>query len=408
MIYPRYKIYNQQIFKSFFKKKISIDELENKFIKYTNLKNIIFLNFARVGLFYAIKKILSDNRKEILLSPFTIFDVVNMIICAGGVPKFIDTNLNSPHISKKNISEHYSKNTAGVLITHYHNINPEIEEIINFCNSKNIKTIEDCAISLGGKYKNSSFSIGSKSDYAIYSFGIFKTISTISGGALYVKSNAEYNKIKNEVKLQKSSYTNLFFKLFNKLKFQTFLNKIFFNIFFFHLIKFSELYKIKNLNKYLKNDPDPKKIKNLPKKYLDKISDYQIKEIFFQLDKYPAFIDQRLKNALIIEKNLKNNNNLILPNLDYRTDTFHSYPVLIKNSQKENLYNFLLKNNFDVSKYYYRNCSSLFEFSEYGSNCINSEFYSNNVLNIPCYPELREDYLEKLCLKINNYFINEN
>ena len=101
MIYPRYKIYNQQIFKSFFKKKISIDELENKFIKYTNLKNIIFLNFARVGLFYAIKKILSDNRKEILLSPFTIFDVVNMIICAGGVPKFIDTNLNSPHISKK-------------------------------------------------------------------------------------------------------------------------------------------------------------------------------------------------------------------------------------------------------------------------------------------------------------------
>ena len=32
----------------------------------------------------------------------------------------------------------------------------------------------------------------------------------------------------------------------------------------------------------------------------------------------------------------------------------------------------------------------------------------NNVLNIPCYPELREDYLEKLCLKINNYFINEN
>ena len=75
MIYPRYKIYNQQIFKSFFKKKISIDELEKKFLKLTNLKNIIFLNLARIGLFYAIRNILSDNRKEILLSPFTIFDV---------------------------------------------------------------------------------------------------------------------------------------------------------------------------------------------------------------------------------------------------------------------------------------------------------------------------------------------
>ena len=106
MIYPRYKIYNQQIFKSFLKK-ISIDELENKFIKYTNLKNIIFLNFARVGLFYAIKKFCQIIEKNTALT-FTIFDVVNMIICAGGVPKFIDTNLNSPHISK-NISEHYSK-----------------------------------------------------------------------------------------------------------------------------------------------------------------------------------------------------------------------------------------------------------------------------------------------------------
>ena len=75
--------------------------LENNFTKLTNIKNITTLNFARTGIFYAIKKIVSPDKKEILLSPFTIFDIVNVIICAGGKPRFIDTEPFSPHISKK-------------------------------------------------------------------------------------------------------------------------------------------------------------------------------------------------------------------------------------------------------------------------------------------------------------------
>ena len=100
MIYPRYKIYNNKIFKGFFGKKIENQLLENNFTKLTNIKNITTLNFARTGIFYAIKKIVCPDKKEILLSPFTIFDIVNVIICAGGKPRFIDTEPFSPHISK--------------------------------------------------------------------------------------------------------------------------------------------------------------------------------------------------------------------------------------------------------------------------------------------------------------------
>ena len=100
--------------------------------------------------------------------------------------------------------------------------------------------------------------VGSESDYSIFSFGVFKTISTIFGGILFVKKE-EHKEILNEVNDQiEIKFFHLFLKIFNKLKFQIFLNKYLFNIIFFRLIKYSEIYGFKNLSKYLKNDPYPK------------------------------------------------------------------------------------------------------------------------------------------------------
>ena len=405
MIYPRYKIYNNKIFKGFFGKKIENQLLENNFTKLTNIKNITTLNFARTGIFYAIKKIVSPDKKEILLSPFTIFDIVNVIICAGGKPRFIDTEPFSPHISKKKIEDSLNSDTAGILLTHYHNVNPETEEIINLCKSKNIKLIEDCAISIGGKYHKSLAHVGSKSDYAIFSFGVFKTISSISGGILYVKDFTKFTEIKQEAHNQKKIIKIYLLKrIFGKLKFQLFLNPILFNLFFFQIIKFSEIFNIKKLSKFLKNDPHPIKKNKIPKNYLDKISDFQINDIFDQFSNVDNLIKIRRENAMLIYSNLRKNKNLILPNIDDLCDTFQTFPILIKNFNKENLYKFLLKENFDITKYYYRNCSAIDIFKDYGDFCKNSDFYANNILCLPCYPGIKKEYLNNLCNKINSFF----
>ena len=409
MTYPRYKIYNKKIIESFFSKKISTEKLIEKFSNHTGLENIIPLNFARTGLFYAIRNIISKDKTEILMSPFTIFDIVNIVICAGGKPIFLDLNENNPHISKKNVEKNFTLKTAGVLITHYHNVNPEVEDIINFCNINDIKIIEDCAISLGGKYNKSLLHVGSKSDYSIFSFGVFKTISTISGGILFVKKKNEYEKILSNVNQQrKIIFFHLFLKIINKLKFQIFLNKYFFSYIFFWLIKYSEIYNFKNLSKFLKNDPYPKEKNTIPIEYLSKISKFQINEIFFQLDSFKDLIKSRLENVKILEKNLKQNKHIILPKINQDCDTFQTYPILVKKSQKKFLYRFLLDQNFDVSQYYYRNCSNLKIFNKFRKNCKNSELYSDNVITLPCYPGIKKKYLIKLTEKINFFFENHS
>ena len=40
---------------------------------------------ARVGIYLALKHLLRKGQK-VILSPYTISDVVNMVLCAGGVP----------------------------------------------------------------------------------------------------------------------------------------------------------------------------------------------------------------------------------------------------------------------------------------------------------------------------------
>ena len=47
-----------------------------------NRKNILCLNRGRLGAYLAFKASVSNKKNKIILSPFTIFDVVNMVVSA--------------------------------------------------------------------------------------------------------------------------------------------------------------------------------------------------------------------------------------------------------------------------------------------------------------------------------------
>ena len=50
----------------------------------------------------------NNNKNEIIMSPYTIFDVVNMVICAGGKPVFLDIDLDSFSPDLKEIKKYYN------------------------------------------------------------------------------------------------------------------------------------------------------------------------------------------------------------------------------------------------------------------------------------------------------------
>jgi dTDP-4-amino-4,6-dideoxygalactose transaminase len=103
MIYPRQILYNKNILKillsTFFKFKVKINnkKIIKKIKKNLNIKNKFYFNFSsrgRTACFHIIKYLIRKNNKFVLMSPFTIFDLVNTVVCAGGKPIFVDSPKN--------------------------------------------------------------------------------------------------------------------------------------------------------------------------------------------------------------------------------------------------------------------------------------------------------------------------
>ena len=121
---PRYKLYIYlrdfvSIFVNLFSfSKQKIVNTENKLAGYLNSSNFLLVNQARIGVYLAVKTIVKKTKKnEILLSPYTIADVINMVILAGGKPIFIDINIETFNIDEKLIEEKISSNTAAIMVT---------------------------------------------------------------------------------------------------------------------------------------------------------------------------------------------------------------------------------------------------------------------------------------------------
>ena len=406
---PRQKIYKifflDFIFDLFtfnLKKINKVKKLENKIKNLTGSKYGLALNRGRLGAFLAIKSIVTPQKNKIILSPFTIFDVINMVICAGGVPIFADVDKHTITINLENIKTCYTPDVAGILITHNHQINKDIDDIIKFKNDKNIFLIEDCAISFGTMHKNKF--IGTLGDISFYSFGIFKFVSSLNGGFIITNNKNCFDIIKNITSAFANPNILVLFKNFFKATFIIlFTQRFFFKYFVSYIVRLGYLYNIKFINNFAKNDPKVKKVQFLPNNYKIKISNHQALTIIKQLDFYSINHCIRKKNAEIYYNELKDVKEISIPIYKNNTsDGWINFPIQYQN--RDDLLSFLFKNNRDLSKYFYRNCNDLEIFASYQRNLPIIKNVVNNLIILPTYPSYDIKQVYKNISLIKKYF----
>ena len=109
-------------FKSFFFETKNYEKSLKKKLNYTFklTKDIELLGMARAGIYLAIKVSLRYSKNNsVLLSPFTIPEVINLVIEAGGKPIFLENNINSTDLKISDLEKKIKKFPAAVIITHY-------------------------------------------------------------------------------------------------------------------------------------------------------------------------------------------------------------------------------------------------------------------------------------------------
>lgn len=404
-LYTSWFMYPWTIFSIIFllakRNKKSIKEFEEKVAKYIGKKYAITVPMARTGIYLTIKNTISPG-KEVIMSPYTIADVVNMVVCAGGTPVFADVGQNTCNIDYDEITKLINEKTGAVLVTHFYGLSCEIEKITSLCKEKNIPLIEDSAQAFGAIVNNKR--IGSFGDAGIFSFGLYKNITSFLGGVVLTDDLELADKLRSSLnKYKYESNLVLLKKIFKGLLADLITNKILFKVIFFWILRFAYINRIGAINNQLKIDVSPELKVEIPKEYLVRLTPLQARLLMHQLTTLESKTAQRIIYAKKYYDELSGIKELTLPPM--RLDGSHLYTYFpIQYENRDDLVLYLSKKYRDIQISHHKNCASLECFSKWKSNCSNAEKTSKNLIYLPTYPSYGLKQVEETISVIKQYF----
>jgi dTDP-4-amino-4,6-dideoxygalactose transaminase len=307
-----------------------------------------------------------NSKHQVIVSSQTHVATAHAIELTGARAVFVDSDDTTGNINIDQIEKKINKHTKAIAVVHYLGIPVDMHRIVKIAKKYNLYILEDCALSLGSKFKNKH--VGLFGDAGAFSFYPAKHMTTAEGGMLILKNKKLYEKVKiiRGIGVNKS----------------------------FDQRKFPGMYDVPVLG-----------------------LNYRMSEIncaigIEQIKKLKKFISVRIKNYKFYEKKIKKINNLKTINISAFDKKISPYcfPIIF-NKIKLNIRNkilILLKNKkIGTSVYYPHPVPRLTYYKKkYGYSKIqfkNAEVYSDKMIVFPVGPHItfkNIDYIINSLLKI--------
>ena len=399
-----------KILKSFFLSFIfsfsNSNKLEDKLrqiVKKKLKKNIYFLKNARSSLGFFLKSQGIKKNDEVILSSFTCLAVPYGILSCGAKPVYLDIDKRSLNFNLKNLKKKINNNVKAVVVQHTLGKSADIQNIKKFLKKKNILLIEDCALSIGSRYKNKI--LGTFGDASIFSMELSKTISSGWGGILLVNNKFLVEKVKKEYSFIKRENS---FKSFLK-HVQIFLSVICYNksLYFFGKFFYSLFYKIKLFKP--SSSPDEVKAK-FNHNFFEKLGRFQIIFAIIQWNIFDQIILKCLNNYKKLNKCIKNLNIKTLPKAN-QNETLVSNRICFLVDNRKKFENFFNINGVAVGKWFDGPLSPNPRSKLFNYNKKEFKFakdISKKIVNLPCNSSLSDFDCQHIIILLNKYFSKKN
>jgi dTDP-4-amino-4,6-dideoxygalactose transaminase len=343
---------------------------------------------CRTGIYLVVKHLVQPGR-EVVMSPYTIADVVNMVILAGGRPVFADIERSSCNVSASSIESLIHKETGAVLVTHLHGVAAPIREICSLCAAAGIPVIEDTAQAFGAKVAGRR--LGTFGDVGVFSLGTYKNINAWYGGFVTCKDPGLFADLKQEadtLALQDKSF--LIKRMLKGLMTDTATHPLLFRLFSYWIFRFGRLHNIRWINRFVETELDLSRRKNMPAAYLGKMAAAQHQLALSQLDHLDRDNIIRFEKAAKYRQGLQDINGMIFPPGDTEdTKAIYTYfPIQYGTSQDERqrLLLYLAEHGCDTGPQHLKNCADLPAFSDFYRDCPNARQTAESVILLPTYP----------------------
>ncbi len=379
--------------------------IENKILSYIwkNKSEIISLYNWRSAIYRALKILKVKKNDEVIVPWYTCVSVSNAVIQSWAKIVYSDISKTNLWLDPKKLAKTINKNTKAIIVQHTFWKASEIKKISKLAKENKIIIIEDCAHSLWTRKDDEK--LWSFWDFAIFSTGRDKVISSVTGGFLVINNKnyfKEIKKVKSALKMPSIWLT---------------LRNLFYNLSWYEAYKtydFFKLWKViitlarktklitEILTKEEKNCNFKKFNLKLPNSlaYLASESMDHIKIDSIHRRSIAEYYDE-----LIINKNIKK----IFWPLKTEKVNYFRYPILLKTeAQKIELYNYMRKNWVILwNTWSWINIAPIWsnlKKAKYEKwSCPTAEDISSRILTLPNHTLISPDDAKKVTLLLNNF-----
>lgn len=408
--------------KSFFRNENYLDKLKLYLQTYYNQDYAITCSSCRMALYYALHSLNLSQGDEVLMTPITIPDMLNMVLLLGLKPRFVDLNVNDHSVNLENLKQKVSNKTKVFLLTHISGLSQNLEEIKKICSNKKIFLIEDISQSHEATTIDGQ-KLGEFGDIVVCSLTVGKSISSFVGGVILTSNAQRANRILNIKKsiTRTTPIKVLFDRMLDSFKVGLFTQKFIFNYFTFYILKFLSFIKVIDLNTIHHSSENKEKIKNdiflldqpvkrtkIPEALHFDISAWQARFAYEMCLKQSKIYKIRKKNAHLffdlasenLKKHVSLNFNLI------KNHNYYHIPLILDSTEKLMiLKKYLLNSGIDVGGYSLLLCSDLNEFSELKEALPGADMIYKNSIFIPIDETLSVKEVEYLAQIFNRFFL---
>ena len=397
--HPRYRLYTTRASYTvpLFNARDSVERFETEVCRRFNVAAAACVPMARVGLFFALREMIRPGQK-VILSPLTIVDVVNAVLLAGGVPVFADIVRRSCAIDIDKAYSLIDGSTAALLLTHLHGETAGANPFREICQRRGLRLIEDSAQAFGAIECGQR--LGTIGDAGIYSFGLYKNLTTWRGGMVVSNDVALIERIRRRVRqLPQLPKWHLLIRMLGGFAVDVATCPSVFATFIHPLVR--QNFGI--INRQLNPERDATRWTEVPKYYLRRMRASQALIGIRQLDRVDQDALRRIEHAGLYHDVLGGLDGVMTPQRCSDLSNVYTYfPIQITN--RDNLLQYAQERRRDFAAQHLRNCAGLPMFSEFYRDCPNARAAARELVLLPTYPRYPASEVKRNIEIIREFF----
>ena len=323
-----------------------LESFEREFANYLGVKYCVGVASGTEAITLALMVHEIGQGDEVITTNMTAFPTITGILQSGAIPVVIDIFEKDGLIDYTEIEMKINKMTKAIVPVHLYGQSCDMTEILNIAKNKKLIVIEDCAQSAGASSRDKK--TGSLGECGAFSFYPTKNLGAYGdGGAITTNDKEIYKKL---LCYRNYGQTSRYY------------------------------HKTKGINSRL--DEIQSAILRVKLKYLD--------EWNYQKRKIASFYQENLNKVECLEEN------------NHGKSVYHLFEI--KTQHRDKMIKYLNGKNIQALIHYPIPINKQESFKwQKDENFDNTKKFTNSILSIPIYPDLKKKEMEEIVRAINGY-----